>query len=58
LDVNFIDIMLTKFGFAGKVWSAHPRSIVRQLATAVSHAGEWQNQLVDLMARSTAMPAE
>lgn len=48
----------TKFDFAGKVWFAHPRSTARQPATAVSHAGEWQNQLVDQMARSIAMPAE
>lgn len=49
---------ITKVDFAGKVWSAHPRSTARQPATAVSHVGEWQNQHVDQMARSIATPAE
>jgi hypothetical protein len=49
---------LTKPVSAAKVWSERPRSTARQHAIAVSHAGEWQNQHVDLMAKYTVMPAE
>jgi hypothetical protein len=58
LKIIFFKMKITKVDFAGKVWSAHPRSTARQPATAVSHVGEWQNQHVDQMARSIATPAE
>jgi hypothetical protein len=52
------DIQTTKFDSAGKVWSVHRRSTVRQPDIAENPVGAWQNRLVALMARYTAMRAE
>jgi hypothetical protein len=57
--INYaFDIQTTKFDSAGKVWSVHRRSTVRRPDIAENPAGGWQNRLVALMARYTAMPAE
>jgi len=53
-----VDIQTTKFDSAGKVWSVHRRSTVRQPGIVENPAGGWQNRLADLMARYTAMHAE